>query len=791
MDFPVSKYSYCEHDTLSEMEAPPIEYAPVYSWVWRGEITEGGIIEGLENMKKRGIRGLYILPSPSQFSQANSNCAGEKEYLSREFMEQVKFAVTEAEKRGMCCWMYDEGGWPSGSANGRVVLENPELEAYGVDVHGNAKVIPPAAQPYPDLLNKKSTERFVEYTHEVYKETFDGNYGAHFPITFTDEPHVYTLGDTTLTAWTDDFETLFSERFGYDITEHMEALFGEEIRTENDRKVRADYKDLLSSLFAENYFMVLRDWCRKNGSLSGGHVGGDDVAFGNAKWGYHHILRCLRAMDVPGIDIIWRQAFPGPEMKGVEPYAPLCANRFFPRYASSAAHQTGARLALTESFAIYGCGITYDQMRWVYNFQVVRGLNVLNPMNMRFRYTGDQVARVGQPTFSPLLPGAEDLRLFNEWATRVSYTMSAGKPLAEAALFMPMRDIWAGDAVARAAAERFEAVGSELESCGCDIDVVDEDAILAAEIKNGALCVGDAAYRTIYLQDDTVTLLENVKQKLAEFGQAGGTVCVCRGEYDVDPIVKSDSHIRATRRKTAEGTVYYVTNEAFGAAKGVITFPKETAKTAVKIDMKTGKREVVSVVPFVYDFSLGGEAVLLFADVPALSTSAQYSVREKAVELSDFSFRRLRQVRISQTEGFAEEVFDEPYRPITIGDWQAVLGESFSGDVEYRTVFSANEEMQAGAVLDLGKVCYSCEIVLNGEPIATQIFSPFCVELPALKEENELRIRVSNTLANEYVYHDFAQWIPNYEPGYMEVLQKTFNQESLCSGLLGPVTIRY
>ena len=791
MKFPVSEYSYCEHDTLCEMKAPPIDYAPVYSWVWRGEITDSGIIKGLESMKKRGIRGFYILPSPSQFSQANSNCAGEKEYLSREFMEQVKFAVTEAEKRGMHCWMYDEGGWPSGSANGRVVQENPELEAYGVDVHGNVKIIPPAAQPYPDLLNKKSAEKFVEYTHEVYKEAFDGNYGAHFPITFTDEPHAYTLGASTLTTWTDGFEKLFLARFGYDITERMESLFGEEIYSENDRKVRADYKDLLSSLFAENYFMVLRDWCRKNGSLSGGHVGGDDVAFGNAKWGYHHILRCLRAMDVPGIDIIWRQAFPGPEMKGVEPYAPLCANRFFPRYASSAAHQTGARLALTESFAIYGCGITYDQMRWVYNFQVVRGLNVLNPMNMRFRYTGDQVARVGQPTFSPLLPGAEDLKPFNEWATRVCYTMSAGKPLAKAALFMPMRDIWAGDSVARAFAERFEAVGSELESRGCDIDVVDDDAILAAKIKNGALCVGDAAYRTLYLQDNTVTLTENVKQKLEEFSQAGGTVCICCGEYAVDPIVKADKYIRATRRKTAEGTVYYVTNEAFGATKSVITFPKETAKTAVKIDMKTGEREAVSVAPFVYDFSLGGEAVLLFADVPALSVSAQYSAREKAVELSDFTFRRLRQVRISQTEGFAEEVFDEPYRPITIGDWQAVLGESFSGDVEYRTVFSANEEMQAGAVLDLGTVCYSCEVILNGESLGTQIFSPFSVELPALKKENELRIRVSNTLANEYVYHDFAKWIPNYEPGYMEVLQKTFNQESLCSGLVGPVIIRY
>ena len=50
----------------------------------------------------------------------------------------------------------------------------------------------------------------------------------------------------------------------------------------------------MSRLFAENYFRAIRDWCRENGSLSAGHVAGDDVAFGNAKWGFHHILRCLR-----------------------------------------------------------------------------------------------------------------------------------------------------------------------------------------------------------------------------------------------------------------------------------------------------------------------------------------------------------------------------------------------------------------------------------------------------------------------------------------------------------------
>ena len=782
MAFPKAHYDFCAHDTLEQLSNPPKEFWPVYSWVWRGEITDEGIIERLDSMVERGIRGLYILPSPSEFSQSVSNCDGEKKYLSDEYMAQVRFAVEEAEKRGMQCWMYDEGGYPSGAANGLVVKGNPELEAFGITKDGEIRVIPPLAQPYPDLLNKKSTELFVQYTHETYKKAFDGEYGKHFPLTFTDEPHVYALGDKELISWTDGFEDLFLKTFGYDIREHLDALFGDEAKCEEDRKVRVDYKDLVSRLFAENYFMVLRDWCRENGSLACGHVGGDDVAFGNAKWGYHHILRCLRAMDVPGVDIIWRQAFPGPEMKGVEPYAPLCANSFFPRYASSAAHQTGARLALTESYAIYGAGITYDQMRWVYNFQVVRGLNVLNPMNMQFQYEGDRIARCGQPTFAPNLPGYRDLRPFNEWAARVNY-------IAESALFMPMRDIWPWDQKARTAAERFEKVGNELERFGCDIDVVDEDAILAAEIKEGALCVGDAKYKVVYLQDDSVTLIDTVSKKLEEFRKAGGIVTVCTGDYFVEPIVIADCDIRATRRQTAEGVLYYVTNEAFDAKTGTVTFPLETAEKAIQINAMTGDRSVVSVAPYAYDMPLGGEVILLFPEKAVTENVSVKAVKKNTLTLSDFEYRRLRRVKITPDKGFISEYFDEPWKPIALGDWQEVMGKDFSGDVEYRTTFKA--EKSSGAVLNLGKVLNSCEVFLNGEPLGSQIFTPMTFPLPKLKEENELVIRVSNTLANEYVYYDFGEWIADYEPGYMEVLQKNFNQESLCSGLLGPVIVTW
>lgn len=786
MKFPTSDYNYCAHESLEEINCPPLEFWPIYSWAWKGEVTNEGIALQLSTMAQRGIRRIYVIPVTSQFDGIQTQ--KETLYLSEEFMDRVNFLVKEADKCGIHLWLYDEDGWPSGAASGQVVLKNPELAALSVDSSKNKHLIPPLAQPYPDLLNKKSTNMFIKYTHEKYKEYFKDKLSTTFPVIFTDEPHVRSDDDTL--PWTDGFEERFKEKFGYDIMEHFPSLFDESLMDEEDRRVRADYRDLLGEMFSQNYFLPIKEWCEANGILSTGHVGGDDVAFGNAKWGYHHILRCLRAMHIPGVDMIWRQVFPGPEMPGIEPYAPLCANRFFPRYASSAAHQTGARLALTESYAIYGAGLTYDQMRWVYNFQVVRGINVLNPMNMNYTHEGKCGPIAGLPNFVHNLPGATDLMEFNIWASRVSYLMSAGKPVVESALYMPFRDIWPADMRAKEAAELFESIGAELERQGCDIDVIDDDAILAANISGGALCIGDAKYRILYFQKGASVPVE-VQEKLDLFCKNGGKLVTCIGDYFSDPIIKSnDSYLRAARRRVKEGTVYYITNEAFEAKNGKVFFPLETADTAWKIDLCTGEKTAVSVKPYIFNLALGEEVVLLFTD-EKLSLAHQATYPSKySLPLTDFTFRRLRRVMITPKGIEDKEVYEEPVN-VKLGDWCVNAGEFFSGDAEYRTVFCREKSMGDEVLLDLGDVRYSCEVFLNGKSLCPKAFSPFVYKLSDIRDENELCIRVSNTMANAYAGARYEEWIPGYEPDYMKKLEMDFEKESLKSGLCGPVVIKW
>ncbi len=785
MEFPKSNYEYGAHDNLEELNSPPVKFWPVYCCIIKGKATKEEFENVLDTMEARGIRGLYLYSITNAFG--SDSHIEEFTYLSDEYMEMLNHFVTAAEERGINLWMYDEAGWPSGAADGLVVKNHPELAALAINKDGEKSLIKPLAQPYPDLMDPRSTEAFIKLTHERYNDYF-GSLGKHFPLVFTDEPEIRTHGAPDTIPWSEGFEEKFLDAFGYDIMECLPMLFDDYPCDEKAKKVRGDYHDLVSRLFVDGYFIPIRDYCRKHGSLATGHVSGEDVAIGNARWGFHHILRCLRAMDVPGIDMIWRQVFPGPEMPGIQAYAPLCANRFFPRYASSAAHQIGARLSMTESYAIYGSGLTHDQMRWLYNFQVVRGLNLLNPMNTCVNYGGRHAAG-GTLRFCPDIPGSSDLSGFNLWAARASYVMSAGKPIADAALYMPLYDIWPGDQAARDMAESFEELGSTLERCGCDMDVIDDDAILAAELLSGALVVGDATYRTIYLQPK-VTLPDEVKAKLDTFKEAGGKVVECVGDFSIDPITHAGENLRASRRQIAEGTIYYLTNEAFDAQTGQVSFPRESATVAWEYDLVSGEKKAVSVDPYCYDLASGEERVLIFPKTNITETPKTEETFDHKMQLEDFEIRKINSYIIT-ADGPKKESVSEDYQKISLGDWREQMGEFFSGDCIYRTTFRADESMQKGAVLDLGKVSYSCEVFLNGKSLGVGIFSPFRFNLTDLKEENELCIRVSNTMCNAYENAHYEELFPGWKPDPLSVYMQGFQRESLESGLFGPVTLEF
>ena len=136
-------------------------------------------------------------------------------------------------------------------------------------------------------------------------------------------------------------------------------------------------------------------------------------------------------MDVPGVDVIWRQLWPGGN------------NHHFPKYASTVSHQSGLPWSLTESFAVYGSGLTPSQMKWISNYQYVRGIN-LSVLSCYPQSTKDWFLGGIRPMFGPGNPLWQYMDDYHGYLGRLGYLLSLGNPYIKIALYYPISDIWAG-----------------------------------------------------------------------------------------------------------------------------------------------------------------------------------------------------------------------------------------------------------------------------------------------------------------------------------------------------------
>lgn len=95
---------------------PTNETSPVMMWFWNSDIDKEGITYQMERFLEQGITDFFIHPSGGM----------RVVYLSDEYMELIKYVVSEAKRLGMKYWIYDENDWPSGVAGGLLLEEYPE-----------------------------------------------------------------------------------------------------------------------------------------------------------------------------------------------------------------------------------------------------------------------------------------------------------------------------------------------------------------------------------------------------------------------------------------------------------------------------------------------------------------------------------------------------------------------------------------------------------------------------------------------------------------------------------------
>ncbi len=734
------------------------DFCPVYTWIWNSSIDRGLIEKQLCEMLEMGIRATYILPEPKEFRPTSMITEMQPEYLTDEFFELVRYAVLYADSIGISAWLYDEGGWPSGMACGHVVKALPDMCAKiytedkitlkqgetldcclcAFDSDLNRLTLPYTAEKdeevfvyniktldtmIPRLLNDKATDEFIRCTYDAYKKHMGDLFGTKLTAMFTDEPlacYRYFIEDSA------DFE----HTTGYNIEDYLPAVFDKNVGCDSEL-FRIEYMDYCSRRFDRVYMQKLHAWCRENGLALTGHVDGDDRIETYAKQ-MGGALRHLRNMDIPGVDVILRQIFPG--KKG---------NVFFPRIAASAANQTGKTRTLSESFAVYGDGITYDEMRYVCNYQFVRGINIINFMSVtsgRDKFLSGQC----RPHFVPPVFDSAMLKKFNEYVSRMMYVCSLGKPVCNAALYMPMRDLWAGNA---AAAAGYYSMGYALEKQRVYFDVADDDFLEGCRISGGALCSGFAEYRELYIPN-VKYISEKAAETIGKFIAAGGRVYIMSGGMSFDgAFAYSESgisgalvgggseNLRVMKRITDNASIYVLYNENTAKESFCVTFNEKRKGFAANAE--NGKMFALDSAEYSFELE-GGEAVIVIFTDEELSGVKQTFPKLTPIK-TVLSPKGETVSRLSVKNGVI--CTDDAGIPVCMK-------------------YSVEFESQSGKdiMIELDNPRYSAELVLNGATAAQLIMPPFSCRIDGavLKKNNVLDIYVKSVGGRAFVHSDIS-----------------------------------
>jgi hypothetical protein len=790
---------------------------PGYFWCWNGPLKPEVIRSQLADMAAHDARSVCVLPLPHEFRPDNTNNQMDVEYLSPEFFDRVRVAVDEAARLGMNYWLYDEGGWPSGQAAGQVLRARPDTAVRVLSCDANGKWTP-KTEGMADLLNPVTTKTFLALTHQRYLAAVGSHFGKTIKLAFTDEPAYRFPVPGGAIPWPNGSQEAFRRRFGYDVTEKLDAFRVTSPHTLSpaQKQVRADLFDFWSRQFHDNYFIRLRDWSREHGLAHGGHLNGEDETFGAVIYGHGHAMRQLRALDVPGVDTIWRQVFPGK------------TNHHFPKFASSAAHQNGTALAFSESFCVYGNGLTPAQMKWITDFMSVRGITLLVGGCYSLS-TRDHLMTGERPHIGPVDPLWDLLPEFHRYVARLGYVLACGQPAIETALYYPVRDIWASGDPADPALRGHDALAQALFRRQCDFDVIDDDVLADPQthVEGGRLAVGPMRYRTI-VAGPTRWMTDVAKKRLDELKAAGGQVVRVDDLAQLDaavariaPTVELDPpspDIRTLVRRWPGGGTVFLFNEGQKPYRG-------TASLAIdgkphEIEPATGlvravdsrplpergaaseggdKQHVSRVIPVSLAASQSMLVVCDMQDLPATPAPPRPQTITRSVDLKEGWTARVDRQYVAGEHDFEVHSNENAnFKPVALGRWatRLGLGEDFSGHVTYRRTVRVPEALRGGRLLlDLGGVGYAASVSIDGRKLGGVLWNPWCIELPPLGDRKEfvLEIEVANTLANELTSQRVrTAWASRKGPGWPSPYHQRaleFEVQSRGGGLLGPVRL--
>ncbi|PAZ10696.1 hypothetical protein CLM62_39725 [Streptomyces sp. SA15] len=542
-------------------EDPPRGFGPTPLWWWSGaRVTRERLAWQMRRFAEGGVHNLVVInlaPAGPSFGAR----ADEPAWFGEEWWARLTDACEIARDLGMRLWFYDQIGFSGANVQGSITRRHPE--AAGQALRSRRAVVSGGTVPLKgpetlvgaydmagarlrvadtariavadgtevrlvvavptafDYLDPHAVGLLLDAVHHEYDRRVPEYLGNVIAGSFQDE-----LPGTN--SFSRRFPEEFRSRRGYDLLDHLPALFGD---APNASKIRADYYAVRAELTEEALFKPLAAWHDERGMLLGCDQSNPARAGYPAQSTqlYTDYFRTHRWYGAAGSD-----------------------HHGDAKVHSSMAHLYGHERVWIEAFHSSGWGGTLeDTYDWLLPF-LRSGANLYNPHASYFGTAGGWF-EWAPPSTDWRQPYWQQYPAFSRAVARICSIMSWGTYSADVAVLHPTATMQAlipldapvkhfGDGrLGEGHADVDETQRHYLELCGTNnwlrprigaldrrrvsFDVIDDASVQRAGAADGALCVGDLAYTAVLLPSASV-VEEATARRLTELLDAGGRVVV-------------------------------------------------------------------------------------------------------------------------------------------------------------------------------------------------------------------------------------------------------------------------
>lgn len=637
-----------------------------------------------------------------------------------------------------------------------------------------------------DMLNPDSVRLLIDEVYEPHYKHFGGKeFEGVFKGFFSDEPRLgnafYSKPPFALKNCYQNTAGCLGNCFPYsdEILNELISCYGFSISDlvalwldigEKTSYVRTTYIDLVSKAYSKNFSMQIGDWCAERNLCYIGHIIEDMGAHMHLGASCAHYFRSQKGQDMAGVDLVLHQVKPfNSDVSTISMISGgLAKPAFFcytlPKLASSCAklYSKMNGNSFCEIFGAFGWGEGLEEMKWMIDLMLVRGVNHFVPHAFSPKFPNNDCpphfyAKGNNPLFS-------GFSVLMRYTKKMCDVFSGGKRVAPIAVLYPAEAEWA----ASGKQILFDETIKILTDNQLDCDIVPFDNIERTDDYECLVIPGADCYPKNVV--DGINSLKKPKVVVDT---------VFKTAFNADAIKLCDlpafveKHARR-RVKLKNGSKYlhyaeYVKNGEtvimlFNAGYDKISDTVFTCfdDTVTVTDFATG---------FVYsengkqgiNVSLErGQAVVIAKGSP-VSALKQLS----RTELND-TWRIEAQGRVVR----------EIETPIDINSMAEFA--NYSGEIACETVFYADKTENVRYYLDFGEVGGSLQISLNGQDFGHRIAMPYLYDVTkAVKQgDNRLKVTVFGTLANR-IKDGFSQFSAVPSTGNFSAAVLQFKEESI------------